>query len=200
MTESRAALLTAAAAEFAQFGLHGARIKGVVARAGVNERMIYHHFGSKEGLYGAVMDDQRLMLAGAWIPILEKAAHEPPATGMRTALASFYDLITTRRETVALFMHEWLSDWHGRLIPTADQLPAPLRNLYERGQEEGTFRPDVPFETAYGVALGSLMAMAAFGPRFAAIALPELQLDREELRDQVIDQLIDGMSGPPTRP
>ena len=86
MSESREALLAAAAEEFAQFGLHGARIRAIVARAGVNERMIYHHFGSKENLYGAVMDDQRRAVAQAWWPSLEKAQTMEPLEGMRYAL------------------------------------------------------------------------------------------------------------------
>ncbi|WP_331766865.1 helix-turn-helix domain-containing protein [Embleya sp. NBC_00896] len=72
MTESRAHLLTAAAEEFARHGLKGTRIQAIVKRAGVNERMIYHHFGNKDGLYKAVLEDQMAALHDAWHPTLER--------------------------------------------------------------------------------------------------------------------------------
>ncbi len=56
MPDSRSALLVAAAEEFARRGLQGTRVQAIVKRAGVNERMIYHHFGNKEGLYRAVLE------------------------------------------------------------------------------------------------------------------------------------------------
>ena len=200
MSESRAALLAAAAEEFARFGLHGARIKGIVARAGVNERMIYHHFGSKEGLYGAVMDEQRILLGTNWFPILEKVSVLEPAEGMRGALRGLLDLLTERPQTAALFVQELLTGWHGKLVPKPEHLPAPMRDLYERGQREGAFRLDVPFETAYGFAIGTLVSVAAFSDRFVKWAVPDTSPDEQTLRSQVIDQLIDGMSGPIPKP
>src|SRR4030081_544040 len=73
MSDSRAVLLEAAAEEFAKHGPKGTRIQAIVRAAGVNERMIYHHFGSKDGLYTAVMQDQRYRLGAAWRPVIEQA-------------------------------------------------------------------------------------------------------------------------------
>jgi AcrR family transcriptional regulator len=49
-------VLEVAAAEFAEHGLAGARIERIAAQAGLNVRMIYYHFSSKEELYRAVAD------------------------------------------------------------------------------------------------------------------------------------------------
>jgi AcrR family transcriptional regulator len=49
-------LLRAAIEEFAAHGEAGARIDRVAERAGVNKRMIYAYFGSKEGLFAAVQE------------------------------------------------------------------------------------------------------------------------------------------------
>jgi AcrR family transcriptional regulator len=196
MSESREALLAAAAEEFAQFGLHGARIRSIVAKAGVNERMIYHHFGSKEKLYGAVMDDQRLALGALWFPVLEKVGAMAPEAGMRLALQGFFDIMSQRPQAAGLFIQESLTGMYGDLQPTPEQLPAPLRELYERGQREGVFRNDVQFEVAYGVAVGSLMAVAANSTRFTHWLEPK---DPAALRAQVVGQFIDGMTGPPAK-
>ena len=74
MTDSRAVLLAAATEEFARHGPKGTRIQAIVQRAGINERMIYHHFGSKDGLYTAVLEAQAHGLVQAWRQIIDTAA------------------------------------------------------------------------------------------------------------------------------
>ncbi|MCL2424631.1 MAG: TetR/AcrR family transcriptional regulator [Micrococcales bacterium] len=51
------ALLDAGRAEFARYGLAGGRIDKVAAASRVNKQRIYAYFGSKEGLFEAVVDD-----------------------------------------------------------------------------------------------------------------------------------------------
>ncbi len=53
---TRNRILEAAIAEFAEHGLSGARIDAISQRSGTNMRMIYHYYGSKEGLYVYVLD------------------------------------------------------------------------------------------------------------------------------------------------
>src|SRR5213596_891126 len=97
MSDSRAALLAAAAEEFARYGRKGARIQAIVQRAGVNERMIYHHFGSKDGLYAAVLEAQGHGLVEAWRKLVDQAAELPPYQGMRAVLAGFADSLAAPR-------------------------------------------------------------------------------------------------------
>lgn len=49
------AILAAARAEFSRHGPAGARVDRIAAAAGLNKRMIYHYFGSKEGLWAALL-------------------------------------------------------------------------------------------------------------------------------------------------
>jgi AcrR family transcriptional regulator len=62
-----------------------------VTAVGINKRMIYQHFGSKAGLYAAVMRDQRARPGEAWQPTLEKAVTMDPYPGMQRSLGSFFD-------------------------------------------------------------------------------------------------------------
>lgn len=48
-------ILQEALAEFARLGLAGARIEAITERTHTSKRMIYYHFGSKRGLYEAVL-------------------------------------------------------------------------------------------------------------------------------------------------
>jgi AcrR family transcriptional regulator len=53
---SQAEILEAALAEFAAFGLGGARVDRIAERAGINKRLIYYYFDSKEDLFLAVLE------------------------------------------------------------------------------------------------------------------------------------------------
>jgi AcrR family transcriptional regulator len=53
---SRARILKAARREFAEHGLGGARVDRISASAGINKRMLYHYFGNKDALFGAVLE------------------------------------------------------------------------------------------------------------------------------------------------
>jgi TetR/AcrR family transcriptional regulator len=52
---SRGRILDGATEEFAAAGFAGARIDRIARRTKLNVRMIYYHFGSKKGLYRAVL-------------------------------------------------------------------------------------------------------------------------------------------------
>lgn len=55
---SRRRLLEAATAEFAAWGISGARVDRISEAAGVNKSQMYSYFGSKDGLFDAVFRDQ----------------------------------------------------------------------------------------------------------------------------------------------
>lgn len=195
MSESRAILLAAAAEQFAKYGPRGTRVQDIVHAAGINERMIYHHFGSKDALYAEVMREQRTRLGEAWQPALEKAVTMDPYRGMRLALASFFDALLAWPQVAALLAHEGLGDAPLALPEGVTGLPAPVRSLYERGQAEGVFPAGVPFGIAYATAVSCLIAMAIFAPRFTELAGTGLETDPARFRDQVVGQLLNGMTG-----
>ncbi len=53
---TRQDILRAAREEFAEHGLSGARVDAIAARMRTTKRMLYYYFGSKEGLYLAVLE------------------------------------------------------------------------------------------------------------------------------------------------
>lgn len=60
---TKARLLDAAYSEFALRGFAGARVDKVATEAGANKQAIYLYFGSKEGLFDAVLEDRIGVLA-----------------------------------------------------------------------------------------------------------------------------------------
>jgi AcrR family transcriptional regulator len=53
---TRQRLLDAALAEFAEFGIAGARVERIAAQANSNKAQIYHYFGSKDQLFDAAFE------------------------------------------------------------------------------------------------------------------------------------------------
>ncbi|HEX6526357.1 MAG TPA: TetR family transcriptional regulator [Streptosporangiaceae bacterium] len=64
----RQQLFEAALAEFAEFGLAGARVDRLAKRAGISAGLVYSFYDGKEGLFDAVFD-QIVELAVATVPI-----------------------------------------------------------------------------------------------------------------------------------
>src|ERR1700754_4602773 len=58
--DTRRRILEAAAVEFSAAGLAGGRIARIAAAVPVNQRMIYAYFGSKDGLFDAVLEQHVL--------------------------------------------------------------------------------------------------------------------------------------------
>jgi len=196
MTDTRQTLLDAAATEFALHGPKGTRIQAVVARAGINERMIYHHFGSKDGLYRAVLDEQWAALWRAWQPALDAATRLVAREGMRVALSGFFDVTLQHPLVMRLAMHEALGGWSVRPAPAPEQLAPTLHELWNRGRADGTFGLDADFPIVYAAALGALTSLFLLGARFAPAVGDATHPgpDAERVRDQVVALLLDGMS------
>ncbi len=150
---TRQAILDAAYHEFADKGLSGARVDAIVARSGVNVRMIYYYFGSKSGLYAAVLEQAYATMREAEQRLCLEAL--PPQRAME-ALCGFvfdhheadprYSRIVSienvhHAETLAA-----LGDIRALNRPILTALDAILR----RGREAGLFRPDA---TAWDVHL-----------------------------------------------
>ena len=55
--DARAALLRAAVEEFAEHGETGARTDAIARAAGVNKALLHYYFGTKEALYGVVLEE-----------------------------------------------------------------------------------------------------------------------------------------------
>jgi AcrR family transcriptional regulator len=56
---TKARILDAALYEFVAKGMAGARVDEIAARARIDKRMLYHYFGSKEGLYREMLRRRR---------------------------------------------------------------------------------------------------------------------------------------------
>jgi AcrR family transcriptional regulator len=136
-------ILEVATREFAEKGLAGARIDAIAAAMRTSKRMIYYYFGSKEGLYLAVLEEgyrrMRAMEAEAHLDDL------PPEDALRKLVGHTLDYQWGHPEFARLVQGENIQ--RARYLAQSKSIrklngPAidGLRRVLERGQREGTFR------------------------------------------------------------
>lgn len=143
---SMADILRVATAEFAEKGLSGARVDGIAAATATSKRMIYYHFGSKEGLYLAVLEE-----AYRRIRTIESELHLDdlaPEDALRKLVAFTFDYQHDNEAFIRLVMNENMH--RGQYLaqsPTIQDLNVPaieaVRRVYERGVRDKVFRRGV---------------------------------------------------------
>lgn len=139
-------ILQVATAEFADKGLAGARIDEIAALTSTSKRMIYYYFGSKEGLYVAVLEDayRRIRRIESELHLEDLA----PEQALRTLVGFTVDYQLANPDFIRLVMNENMH--RGEYISksaTIQELNIPVihavRDVYQRGVAAGVFRPDV---------------------------------------------------------
>ena len=139
-----AGILEVATKEFAEKGLSGARIDEIAAATQTSKRMIYYYFGSKEGLYVAVLEEAyRRMRAIESGQHLEDLA---PEAALRKLVEFTFDHHQGNPDYIRLVMNENMA--RGVYLAQSKSIrelnvPAiqAIRQLYDRGVAEGVFRP-----------------------------------------------------------
>ena len=137
-------ILEAATHEFADKGLAGARIDEIAAATRTSKRMIYYYFGSKEGLYLAVLEESyRRMRA---IEADQHLEDLPPVLALRRLVEFTFDHHQNNQDYIRLVMTEnMLRGQYLAQSKTIQQLNvkaiSTIQELYNRGVADGVFRP-----------------------------------------------------------
>jgi len=142
---TRDALIAAATAEFARMGFAGARVDEIAASAGVNKQLVYYHYGSKDGLYQAVLE----AVYGALREKERALSLEdlPPAQAMAQLVGFSFDYLSAHPEFISLLSDE------NRQLGQHVASSQPMRRMHtpfvemidrtlQRGVAAGVFRPD----------------------------------------------------------
>jgi AcrR family transcriptional regulator len=143
---TRARILAAATSEFARFGLGGARVDRIAARAGANKRMLYYYFGSKEALFLAALEESYAAIRNAEHGL--DLEHRDPREALRRLVEFTWRYYLEHPEFVTLLNSENLHK--GRHVQRSKRvrrlhspLVATLGTILRRGAREGLFRPGI---------------------------------------------------------
>ena len=138
-----AEILAVATTEFANKGLAGARIDEIAAATRTSKRMIYYYFGSKEGLYIAVLEDSYRRMRS--IEAEQHLQDLSPEAALRRLVEFTFDHHANNQDYIRLVMNENIE--RGAYLAqskTIQELNVPaiqaIRHLYERGVAQGVFR------------------------------------------------------------
>jgi len=155
--ESRAAILKAAVAEFAELGIAGARTDAIARAAHVNKALLYYYFKDKDALYEAVLDYVFSGLRERVMPVLESGL--PPRQKMLEYLGSYFDYIAANPRIPRLVQAEWMragGKGSATLQRIAGEYFAPilgkLAEVLREGIEAGEFRAVNPMDFLPSVA------------------------------------------------
>lgn len=99
-SDTRALILTAAGEEFGEKGFHGASMRAVARRAGVDPALVHHYFDGKEDLFVAVVG-----LPTAPSQIVDRvlaAGRDGAAEQLVLAMITVWGELSARRRLVAL--------------------------------------------------------------------------------------------------
>ncbi len=103
--ESRASILRAAVAEFAEHGVAGARTDAIARAARVNKALLYYYFKDKDALYEAVLDHVFNGLRARVMPVLDSKL--PPREKMLEYLGAYFDYIAANPRFPRVVQGEW---------------------------------------------------------------------------------------------
>ena len=147
--ESRAAILRAAAREFAEHGIAGARTDSIAREARVNKALLYYYFHDKEALYSAVLDETFAGLKNTVFQALD--SNLPPREKILAYAGAYFDFLASNQMYPRLIQREMMRAREGD-SPHIDKIIknyfrpifARLSELIQQGIADGEFRPVNP--------------------------------------------------------
>jgi AcrR family transcriptional regulator len=162
--------------------------------------MIYHHFGSKVGLYEAVlahhfrapeMPPPEAGPAKAREAKAREAEEDDPKARFVAVLTAFVRGLLARPQFLSLVLHEALSGWgHVPKASLAD-VPDVIRSSFEAARRAGQFRKDCRFEAVYLAAIGAMVSGHLLSGRFADMRSDKA---REAMVAEILDLILRGAS------
>lgn len=171
------ALLRAAQSAFARYGFEGASLRAIAAEANVDPALVAHHFGSKEGLWEAVID----RLANSLVPLiaelrrLQNQGQSPIRTRLKEALRQLVDA-TCEEPEFGMFLARIGAEEGDKLDLLIKKLLRPYQNAFQPLLVEAMRREVIakqPIEVLYFMLLNSVTMtisyrhiLQKFGKRF----------------------------------
>ena len=156
---TRAEILAVATEEFSRRGFSGGRVNEIALKTRTSKRMIYYYFGSKAGLYQAVLLEhyRRLRTDEGQLALDSK----PPLEALQRLVHFTFDWYVEHAAEVPLVMVENIHQGaHIRKLPALESLNSKaidlVQRIYERGVKDGAMRPGIrPIDIYMSIAAAS---------------------------------------------
>ena len=177
-------ILTAAEEAFAEKGYYGARVDEIAGKAAVNKRMIYAHYGNKENLYIAVLDEVYRRMAEEEAAFIN--SHMDCAEAVNEIIAHYFRFLSSNPSFVKIVMWENLNEAvyfqksQARFMKTTAM--ALLGEKIRQGVEKGIFKEniDIP-ETVMTI---NMMCFSYFSNIYTMAQLMQIDFHGEEAQSR----------------
>jgi AcrR family transcriptional regulator len=165
---TRSQLLEAAARVYAEQGLDGATLDDVADQAGFTKGAVYDHFGSKDSLLFALLDEYVTTEIGEQLALFEANRNVPARP--QIAADHWLEHVESDPAVLRLFIEAWVRGQRDeavreRVLATIEAMREMFRSIGRgRAQELGEVRSEALLE-------GTADAMSALGVGFALLKL-----------------------------
>lgn len=139
-------ILEVARTEFAEKGLSGARVDDIASSTDTSKRMIYYYFGSKQGLYVAVLEEAYIAMRAAETAL--DLTHVDPVEALTQLIGVTFDHHAHNPYFVRLVMIENIH--HGKHLKISRTIAllnlsaiSIISDIYKRGVAAGVFRTGI---------------------------------------------------------
>jgi TetR/AcrR family transcriptional regulator, fatty acid metabolism regulator protein len=153
--DKRRVILDAAVRVFARKGYHTSRVGDIAEEAGIAHGLLYHYFGSKEEVLETVFRENWSELLDAFARI--ESSDEPPVEQLAGIAKVLLRAWRDRPDLVRVLVREIARSPH--LQAQVDEIRAGfvvIQRVIERGQADGSFRPEIDARLASWVFYGGL--------------------------------------------
>jgi AcrR family transcriptional regulator len=177
--ETKERILRAAAAEFAEHGIAGARVDRIVESAGTGKGLIYNYFGSKEKLFDAVYE-------ALTVETVEAIPFDPTSVGEYAG--ALYNYHQDNPAVVRLTYWFRLERGDAEMPPTAISSYTRKVSALKKAQADGIVNADIPAEEI----LANVLAISLGGIPESISPTPAAR----KLRRQTIVRTVDRIAAP----
>ncbi|MBR0554483.1 TetR family transcriptional regulator [Ciceribacter sp. L1K23] len=141
--KTRENILDVATQEFVEFGLSGARVDSIAEKTRTSKRMIYYYYGSKEGLYLAVLERAYRKIRSLEADL--QLSELKPDEALRQLISTTFDHDEQNPDFVRLVSIENIH--HAMHMKRSSEIAdlnisviRTIQDIIDRGLDEGVFR------------------------------------------------------------
>jgi TetR/AcrR family transcriptional regulator, fatty acid metabolism regulator protein len=153
--DKRRVILGAAVRVFARKGYHTCRVGDIAEEAGIAHGLLYHYFGSKEEVLQTVFRENWSQLLDAFARI--ESSKEPPLQQLSAIAKVLLRAWRDQPDLVRVMVREVARS--PQLQGQVEEIRAGflvIQRVIERGQADGSFRPDLDARLASWIFYGGL--------------------------------------------
>ncbi|QBD78881.1 TetR/AcrR family transcriptional regulator [Ktedonosporobacter rubrisoli] len=205
--KTRAAILAAAEAVFAEHGYDGARVDTIAEVSGYNKTLIFRYFGDKLGLYVEVLrradSEVSALQRGVYTRLLEDESMLVEADKFRallkTAVGTMIDYMQEHPRIMRIILWEHAEGWQTMEKIISQFEPNDIRQMeaiFARARKAGLLRPDLDVTALPLLMIQICWSYPTMLPLYQQ-ALPERDYSsvsgRAYMREQIINFIVNGI-------